>query len=134
MFVIAEGFLQHIEDKAIREALSVNVAPKSFRRYVDDSHARFDKHGQAESFLENINAQEPNIQYTIKWEDHNKTLPFLDILIENNKTGNYDFKIHCKSAITNVQIKKTSCLDPKITQGVFKGFLSRAWNICTEKY
>ena len=56
------------------------------------------------------------------------------IIIENKATETYNFKIYRKNAITNVQIKKNSCVDSKVTQGVFKGFLSRAWKICTEKY
>ena len=39
-----------------------------------------------------------------------------------------------KEAITNVQIKGSSCIDPKITIGVFKGFLARAWRICSQQH
>ena len=39
-----------------------------------------------------------------------------------------------KNAIKNVQIKGSSCIDPKITIGVFKGFLARAWRICSQQH
>ena len=42
MVIIAEGYLQFIERMAIDIALSTNVTLKSYRRYVDDSHARFE--------------------------------------------------------------------------------------------
>ena len=41
MVVLSESYVQHLESKAIAEALIINIAPKTFRRYVDDSHARF---------------------------------------------------------------------------------------------
>ncbi len=34
MVVVAEGFLQYLENIAIRIAVSKGIAPKSFRRYV----------------------------------------------------------------------------------------------------
>ena len=41
MVVISEAFLQRLENKAIQEALATNIAPLTYKRYVDDSHARF---------------------------------------------------------------------------------------------
>ena len=51
-------------------------------------------------------------------------------------TGNnsYDFNIFWKTLITNVQIKANSNIAPHIAMGVFKGFLSSACKICTEKH
>ena len=42
MVVIAEGYLQCIESKAIQDSLTNYCTPKSYRRYVDDSHEHFD--------------------------------------------------------------------------------------------
>ena len=81
-----------------------------------------------------MNSQDENIQYTIETEDGKKTLPFLDIRIMNNSSGRYEFGVYRKEAITNVQIKNNSCIDPNITKGVFKGFLARAWRICSEQH
>ena len=134
MVVMAEGFLQRLEEKAINQALQQKIAPITFKRYVDDSHARFLIAEHANLFLNILNSQDPNIQYTIEHEDVNKILPFLDILMQNNMMGSYDFNVYRKEAITNVQIKPESCIDPKITAGVFKGFLSRAWKICSSKH
>ena len=41
MAVTSECYLQKIECKAKMEALNYKIAPKTFRRFVDDSHARF---------------------------------------------------------------------------------------------
>ena len=72
------------------------------------------------------------VQYTIEHESTSKMLPFLDVSITNNGSGKYEFAVYRKPAITNVMIKPTSAIDPKIAPGVFKGFLARAFRICSE--
>ena len=134
MVVISESYLQHLEKQAITQAFTKNTAPKSFKRYVDDSHARFNTIGESNKFHEILNQQDPAIQYTIEIEDANKMLNFLDVSIINNQNSTYEFKIYRKPAITNVQIKPNSCINPSIVNGVFKGFLSRASRICSEKH
>ncbi|XP_065653001.1 uncharacterized protein LOC136080310 [Hydra vulgaris] len=44
----------------------------------------------------------------------------------------YEFSIHRKDAITNVLIKPKSCISPNIAVSIFKGFLARAYKICSE--
>ena len=41
MVTMAEAYLQHLESRALSQA--INCCPKTFRRYVDDSHVRFNK-------------------------------------------------------------------------------------------
>ena len=136
MVVMAEAFLQYIENKAIQEAMNLTppIDLKSYHRYVDDSHARFSNINEAEKFKDILNKQNKNIQYTIEYENENKTLNFLDLSIINTKNGKYDFNIYRKEAITNVQIKTTSSHNPKILEGVFKGFIHRAFNLCSQNY
>ena len=42
MVVVSDVFLLHLEDKAIQKALVRNLTPLTYKRYVDDSQARFD--------------------------------------------------------------------------------------------
>ena len=135
MVVLAEGFLQVLEAKAMEDALyhQPPIEILSFQRYVDDSHARFKDNNSAVMFQSILNNQHKDIQYTIDFEK-DKTLEFLDIRIINNGTGKYDFDIYRKEAITNVQVRPESSHDPKILQGIFKGFIHRALTICSTKY
>ena len=57
MVVMAEGFLQVIERNAIQIALSLSlpVSPLSHRRYVDDTHDRFNTREDSEEFLKILN-------------------------------------------------------------------------------
>ena len=67
-------------------------------------------------------------------EDENKVLNFLDLSIKNPGIGKYEFKVHRKNAIKNVQFKPESSHDPKILRGVFIGFVDRALKICDSKF
>ena len=135
MVVLSECYLQKIECKAIMEALNYKIASKTFRRFVDDSNAPFQERSHANKFLEILNKQDPAIKYTVEFEDHKHSLNFLDMNITNNTTNKkYEFKVHRKDAITNIHTKPNSCIDPSITKSVFKGFLHRAYTICSEKY
>lgn len=136
MVVLAESFLQMIERNALTIAkhLPVPVDPITHRRYVDDTHDRFKTKAQSEQFLTILNEQEPRIQFTAEYEDENKQLNYLDIKVINSRNGKYDFKIHRKDAITNIQIKPESCHDEKVKNDVFKGFVYRAKKICSKKY
>ena len=111
-----------------------DVATKTFRRYVDDFHARFGSKSNAIEFLNVLNSQDLQIHYNIEYENEHKELNFLDITIKNNLNQSYDFVLYRKPAITNVQIKPHSNICPNIAMGVFKGFLSRALHICSENY
>ena len=104
------------------EALNYKIAPKTFRRFVDDSHAGFQERSHANKFLEILNKQDLAIKYTVEFEDHKHSPNFLDINITNNTTNKkYEFKVHQKDAITNIHIKPSSCIDPSITKSVFNG-------------
>ena len=90
MGVISEAFLQRLEDKAIQEALAKNIAPFTYKRYVDDSHARFQTIHQPHSSLNILNKQNR--------ATHNgkrrpiKKLNFLDVTIINTGAGKMSLK------------------------------------------
>ena len=58
-------------------------------------------------FKEILNKQDPAIQYTIEYENGNKSLISLDINITNTIKNKYEFKVPRKRAITNMHIKPT---------------------------
>ena len=94
------------------------MPPKTFKCYVDDSHARFENKQKPLQVVEILNKPDSPIQYTIEFE--NEQLNFLDITITNNGTDSVDFKILRKPEITNVQIKSNSNMAPNISISFFK--------------
>ena len=134
MVVLSKCYLQGLEEKSIALSFALNISPKTFKRYVDDSYARFENKQKSLQFLEILNKQDSSIQYIIEFENNQKQLDFLDITISNNGTNSYGFEIFRKPVITNVQIKSNSNMAPNVSVSVFKGFLSRAYKICSERY
>ena len=94
---------------------------------MDDSHARFGSRNNANEFLNFLNSQDPQMQYTIEYENEHKELNFLGVTIKNNLNQSYYFATYRKPAISNVKIKPHSNICPNIAKGVFKGFLLRAF-------
>ena len=124
MVVLSECYLQRFKHISVIQAFTLNLAPKPFKRFVDDIHARFNNREQSLQFLDILNSQDPSIQYTIEFVNENKQLSFLDLTITNTGNNSYDFKIFRKTSITNIQIKPNSNIAPPIAIGVFKGLLS----------
>ena len=50
-----------------------------YRRYMDDIFCLFENEHQTLTFLEFVNSQHPNLNFTIE-KEHMKQLPFLDVL------------------------------------------------------
>ena len=63
------------------EALTLNLAPKTYGRYVDDTHARFRSKEKPGEFKKILNKQGKHIQFTIEDENDEKCLKFLGIII-----------------------------------------------------
>ena len=74
--------------------IKIQIQAKTYKRYVDNSHARFTSRHHANTFQEVLNKQDPAIQYTIEYENGNKSLNFLDINVTNAINNKYEFKVH----------------------------------------
>ena len=70
MVSLAESYLQFLENRAINEALHEQppISLKTHRRYVDDSHTRFQEIEDASKFKDILNKQDPRIQHTMEEE------------------------------------------------------------------
>ena len=87
MVVLSESYAQNLEHKAIAEALTLNLAPKTYRRYVDETHARFTSKEQSHKFQNILNKQDKHNQFTIEDEKEERCLNFLDIKIKKMTMG-----------------------------------------------
>ena len=94
MVVLSESYLQHLGHKAMVEALTMQIQSKTFKRYVDDGHVCFTVKHHANIFQKILNKQDPAIQYSIEYENENKS--FLDINITITINSKYEFKVHHK--------------------------------------
>ena len=101
MAVLSECYLQRIEHISVTQAITLNSAPKPFKSFADDSHARFNTREQSLQLLDILNSQNPSMKYTIEFENENKQLSFLDATITNTGNNSHDFKIFRKTSIEN---------------------------------
>ena len=131
MVVLSKSYVQNLEHKAIGEASTLNLAPKMYRRYVDDTHARFKVKKQSREFQKILNEQDKHI-HSRKWKW--RKMFKLSWHKNKNNNGRNEFDVHCKPALTNVKIKPHSCIPPDTITSIFKGFLVRATKICSENY
>ena len=58
MVALSESYVQNLDHNAIAEALALNLAPTRYRRYVDDTHTRFESTEQSREFQKILNKQD----------------------------------------------------------------------------
>ena len=79
MVVLSESYIQNLQHKATAEALTLNLALKTCRRCVDDTHARFKYKELSHGLQKILNKQDKNIQFTKEDQNEEKCFKFLDI-------------------------------------------------------
>ena len=82
--LLAYIFMSHFETNAIDNYLG--ILPDMYRRYVEDCFLIFNSQKSSDVFFEYLNKLHPNIKYT-KQDEHDNTLPFLDVLITRDIDG-----------------------------------------------
>ena len=58
MVVLSECYFKKLEEKFTALSFALNISPKTFKHYVDDSHARFENEQKSLQFLEILNKQD----------------------------------------------------------------------------
>ena len=74
MVVLSKCYLQRLEEKFIVLSFALNISPKTFKSYADDSHCRFENKQKSLQFLEILNKQGSPIQYTIEFQNNKKPI------------------------------------------------------------
>ena len=72
MIVLCKSYVQNLDHKDIAEALTLNLSPRTYRRYVDDTHARFTSKEQSREFRNILNKKDKHIQFFIEEENEEK--------------------------------------------------------------
>ncbi len=99
--VLANIFLEEIENTLLH---LFQIPPKLYVRFVDDIFVIYDKDSfNIDEFLQLFNDQHPEINLTIKHENQQQKLPFLDILVQQtdqiqpNANRSISLSIHRKT-------------------------------------
>ena len=101
MVILFECYLQSLEHDAIIESSHSTLCRKTWQ-YTDDSCARFQSKRESPNYLRILNKQYPTIQNTMEYEDHSKSLDFLNVIVTSNINDKYEFKVLFKDIIINI--------------------------------
>lgn len=69
MVVLSECYFQGLDEKSITLCFVLDVSPKTYKNYVDDSHTKFENKQKPLRFLEILNKQDPSTLPTTEFEN-----------------------------------------------------------------
>ena len=126
--VFANIFMSHYEEQWLSNCPS-NFKPVIYRRYVDDTFVLFTDKSHAAQFLNYINRQHDNINFTMETESNN-SLSFLDVFIK--KQGN-DFltSVHRKPTFSGLGLSYFSFFTNNFKYNSILTLLNRTFNKCS---
>ena len=125
---LANFFMANLETKLINKLQTSK--PKLYLRYVNDIFAIFDNQEACSSFFRQLNAQHPDIKFTV--EQSTTTLSFLDVEIKvtDNK---FDTWVWRKSTNTGLLLNFAALCPKNWKEGLVTCLLYIAKNICSTK-
>ena len=125
---LANIFMSHLEKRYLANCPS-EFKPVLYRRYVDDTYCLFRDRDHITMFLDYINCQHPNINFTTEIESEN-TLPFLDVLVTRDG-ANFSTSLYRKKTFTGLYTDFAS-LSPDIYKtNLISVLVYRAFHICS---
>ena len=105
--------------------------PPTYFRYVDDTFVIFQSASDHQSFLMQLNAMHPSLQFTTEIEENN-CLPFLDVLIERDRTAEkYLTSLYRKPTFTGEYVRYEAYCHKKRKLALIRTLVNRAQKICS---
>ena len=119
--VVANLFMENFEQRAID---TLSIPPKLWHRYVDDTFSIVKRHA-VNSMLNQLNALNNNIQFTMELEDNGR-LPFLDTTVKRTEDGRLETMVYRKATHTERYLSFTSHHPKNSKRNVVDTLLTRA--------
>ena len=123
---LANWFLGDIERSIFKDKKTWH--PKFYTRYVDDVFAVFKNSDDVLKFLDLLNSQHENLEFTVEYAKD--TLPFLDVEVSLGE-NNIKTWLHRKPTDTGVLLNYNSVAPPSWKTGLIKCLLTRAKSVCS---
>ena len=125
--VLANVFMGYHERNWINNC--ENSKPIFYTRYVDDIFCLFENEGDGVAFLDYLNSQHPNIQFTIESEVDGK-LSFLDVNIDKNHGSKPSTSIFRKTTFTGLMMNFLSYNPLSFKRAHVRTLVHRVYKIC----
>ncbi|XP_013133489.1 PREDICTED: uncharacterized protein LOC106099477 [Papilio polytes] len=127
--VVANIFMEHFEKEALNSA---PIKPRYWLRYVDDVFAIVSRRG-VDLLLDHLNKIHPRIQFTTE-EEKDGTLPFLDVLVKREPSGNLVHTVYRKPTHTDRYLRADSHHHPSHLSSVPRTLINRALRLCDPQF
>ena len=124
---LAEIRLAEIETLALS---SSSDPPHSYAHFVDDGLGAFRDKAHAETFLSFLNSLTEDLNFTQEHPSPDGSMPFLDVLIHNDKSTS----VYRKPTHTNLYTKYSSCTTNSSKNSVIRSLTRRAYNVCSPQH
>ena len=125
---IANVFMCHHEVNWLESCPPI-FRPVMYKRYADDSFLVFKDQSHVEMFRSFLNAQHPNIHFTLECEVNN-SLNFLDMTISHSN-GHLTTHTYRKPTHSGLGTHFTSFIPHKFKTNAIQTLLFRAYNTCS---
>ena len=122
---LANAFMCHWEEKWLRNC-PASFKPVLYRRYVDDTFLIFDSPHQIDLFLNYLNSQHENIEFTCDKESDSR-LPFLDINVTRGDI--FSTSIYRKPTFTGLLSKFSSFCPLKYKENLISTLVFRGYKL-----
>ena len=122
----ANVFMSYHENNWL-DNCSDEIKPIFYKRYMDDCFLIFRKKDQAIPFLNYLNAQHPNINFTMECE-HNNIISFLDVRLERIDCG-VETGVFRKPTFTGLGMSFFSFTPKSYKLSLIKTLIYRAYHI-----
>ena len=124
---LANAFLCYHERNWLQNC-PPDFKPIYYKRYVDDTCIFFRDPSHAPKFLEYLNSQHDNINFTLELEN-NSSLPFLDLLITRDQNQTIQTTIYRKKTFSGLGMSFFSYTPLKFKINNIKTLLYRAYHL-----
>ena len=119
--------MEHLE----REALwSAPTPPRHWFRYVDDTFV-IQQQANKQVFLDDINSIDPAIQFTVKGNQDNGTIPFLDTLVTPQTDHSLSITVYYKPTHNDQYVQWDSNHNLSAKYSVIRTLTHRTNTVCT---
>ena len=104
--------------------------PRYWFRYVDDTWV-IQQQANKQVFLDHINSIDPAIQFTVKGNQDNGAISFLDTLVTPQADHSLSITVYCKPNHTDQYLQWDSNHNLAVKYSVIGKFTHRANTVCT---
>ena len=125
--IVANLYLEHLEREALRSA---PTPPRDWFRYVDDTFV-IQQQANKQVFLDHINNIDPVIQFTVKGNQDNGAIPFLDTLVTPQTDHSLSITVYHKPTHTDQYLQWDRNHNLSAKYSVIGTLTHRANTMCT---